>query len=209
MHKSIRGKVLLAGACLLASISAWGQQDHNAKMPLPASVDIGVTYAAERAYIAPGNCDCFWFNGGGVDAAVTFWRGFGVAAAFTGDHASNVMPGVGISKVAYIAGPRYTYTPSHLGSRLRGQLFGEALFGGAHAFDSTFPSTAGLKTSADSFAMQIGGGVHVFVSRRFTVRALEADYVRTALPNGVSNVQNDMRLGFGVSYHVGALSHSR
>jgi hypothetical protein len=206
MRKSIRGRVLLVGACLLAGSLAWGQQDNNKANLSKTSVDLGLTYAAERAYIAPGNCDCFWFNGGGADVAVTFWKGFGVAGALTGDHASNVTPGVDISKISYMAGPRYTYRPlvlkMHGESKLRTQFFGEALFGGAHAFDSSFPSASGLKASADSYAMQIGGGVNIFISKRFAIRIPELDYVRTALPNGNSDVQNDLRLGFGVTYHI-------
>lgn len=213
MRKSIRGKALLVGACILAGATAWGQQDNN-KAELPrTSVDLGVTYAAERAYIAPGNCDCFWFNGGGTDITFTFWKGLGVVAAFTGDHASNVAPGVDISKISAMFGPRYTYRPWGLrvrrGSKLRVQAFGEGLFGDAHAFNSSFPSATGLYASADSYALQIGGGINVYVSKRFAIRALEADYVRTALPNGSSDVQNDLRLGFGVTYHLGSLPHLR
>jgi hypothetical protein len=208
MRKLIREKALLVGACILASASVWGQQDNNKAERPRTSVDLGVTYAAERAYIAPGNCDCFWFNGGGADVAVTFWKGFGVAAALTGDHASNVTPGVDISKISYLFGPRYTYKPWILNvrrvSKLRVQAFGEGLFGGAHAFDSSFPSASGLQSSANSYAMQIGGGVNFFISDRFAVRVPEVDYVRTDLPNGNSDVQNDLRLGFGIgiSYHM-------
>jgi hypothetical protein len=213
MRKLIRGKALLVGACILASASAWSQQDNNKAKTAHTSVDLGVTYAAERAYIAPGNCDCFWFNGGGADLTVTFWKGLGIAAALTGDHASNVAPGVDISKISYMFGPRYTYKPWILkvrrGSKLHIQVFGEGLFGDAHAFNSSFPTGIGLKSSADSYAMQIGGGLHVFVSKNFAVRVLQADYVRTALPNGTSDVQDDLRLGFGVTYHLGSLTHLR
>jgi hypothetical protein len=36
------------------------------------------------------------------------------------------------------------------------------------------------------------------------VRLLEADYVRTQLPNNYSQSQNDVRLAFGVTYHFGS-----
>jgi outer membrane immunogenic protein len=208
MLKSIHKTVLLLGACALVGLPAWGQQDNGAATPSHPSIDLGVTYAAERAYIAPGNCNCFWFNGGGADVAATFWKGFGVAAALTGDHASDVTPGVDINKIAYMAGPRYTYTPSGqkaqrgLGSRW--QVFGEGLFGGVHAFDSSFPAATGLRTSADSFVLQTGGGINLSFSKRLAVRVFEAAYVRTSLPNNASDVQNDLRLGFGLSYHIGS-----
>ncbi len=211
MRNSILEKVLVAGACLLACTSAWGQSGDDTEKNWKASTDLGLIFAAERAYIAPGNCDCFWFNGGGSDVTVTLWKGLGITAALTGDHASNVTPGVDISKIAYMAGPRYTYKPWFLkmraGSKLPVQVFGEGLFGGVHAFDGAFPSATSVQTSANSYAMQIGGGVHFFVSRSFTLRALEADYVRTALPNGGSDVQNDLRLGVGVTYHLASFPH--
>jgi hypothetical protein len=211
MRKSIRVKALLVGACMLAVASAWGQQGNIQAKSARTSVDLGLTYAAERAYIAPGNCDCFWFNGGGADLTVTFWKGLGIAAALTGDHASDVAPGVDISKISYMGGPRYTYKPWILKvrhrSKLRIQAFGEGLFGDAHAFNSSFPSGIGLKSSADSYAMQIGGGLHVFVSKNFAVRVLQADYVRTALPNDSSDLQDDLRLGFGLTYHLSSLPH--
>jgi hypothetical protein len=48
--------------------------------------------------------------------------------------------------------------------------------------------------------MQIGGGVDVLMFKGFGIRALEADYVRSSLPNSASNNQNDLRLSFGISY---------
>lgn len=208
MLRSIHKTVLLVGVCSLIGLSAWGQRDNSAVALSHPSIDLGLTYAAERAYIAPGSCNCFWFNGGGADAAATFWKGFGVAAALTGDHASDVTPSVDVNKIAYMIGPRYTYTPwgqkAQDGIGSRWQVFGEGLFGGVHAFDSSFPKTTGLKTSADSFALQTGGGVNLSFSKRFAVRVFEADYVRTSLPNNASDVQNDLRLGVGLSYHTGS-----
>ena len=213
MRKSNRGKVLLAGACLLAGVSAWGQQTTGTMKIAPRSIDVGVTYSAERAYIAPGSCDCFWFNGGGADVAITLWKGFGAAAALTGDHASDVNPGIDISKVTYMGGPRYTHILPNWKTgplaKRRWEVFGEGLFGEAHAFNSAFPNGAQLKPSAHSFAMQTGGGISIFFSKRIAARVLEADYVRTNLPNSISDVQNDVRLGAGVTYHVGSLPHLR
>ena len=43
----------------------------------------------------------------------------------------------------------------------------------------------------------------LFFSKSWGVRLLEADYVRTSLPNNASNTQNDLRLAFGVIWHIG------
>jgi hypothetical protein len=166
------------------------------------SADVAVTYTAERAKVVGSGCGCFWLQGGSVDGALTFYHGWGVAGNLTGDHASNIGPGVDLSKVSYMAGPRYTSNLHRWTSRHHApRVFGEALFGGAHAFDSVFPAGAGTKASANAFSMQAGGGVDVGFAKGFSVRALELDYVRTNLPDNGSDYQNHLRLAFGVSYH--------
>ena len=207
MRRSIRGRVLLVGACMLAGATAWAQQRYSGSSPAIVSTDLAVTYATERAELAPGNCGCSWLQGGGADAAVTFRRGLGIAASLTGDHASNFAPGVDVNKIAFMAGPRYTYTAwaGHAATTdvRRLQLYGQGLFGGVHAFNGVFPASSGTTSSAGSFALQVGGGMNLFFSKSFGVRLLEVDYVRTTLPNSASNTQNDLRLACGVLWHIG------
>jgi len=78
MHRSIRGSSLLVGVCLLAGTGALAQRVPGAANQSQVSTDLAVTYATERAELAPGKCGCFWLQGGGVDAAVTFWKGLGL-----------------------------------------------------------------------------------------------------------------------------------
>lgn len=202
MRISIRGKVLLVSACMIAGSALWAQQ--NPKPPAPAiSTDLAVTLATERSEVAPGQC-CFWFKGGGADAAVTFWKGLGLAASLTADHASNAAPGVDANKITFLAGPRYTWTTSAGDAKkLRLQLFGQGLFGGAHGFDSLYPTSTGVTSTSSSFAIQAGGGLNILLTRHFGLRVIEADYVRTAMPNGYEDAQTDLRLAFGVTYHIG------
>jgi len=206
MQRSIPGSVLLCGVLMIA-IAASAQQAHPNLLPGIASADIALTYNLERAKIASSSCGCFWLNGAAAEVAVPFYRGFSATGSFGGAHASNITPGVDLSKFTYVFGPRYTYDISHYsGIATRGystHLFGEALFGGTHAFSSSFPSPGGLVTSANSFAMQLGGGLDVALSRGFDVRALQVDYIRTSLPNNASNTQNDLRIAFGITYRAG------
>jgi hypothetical protein len=162
-----------------------------------------VTFATERSEVAPGQC-CFWFKGGGADAAVTFWKGLGIAASLTGDHAANAMPRVDANKITFLVGPRYTWTTNAgNANRLRLQLFGQGLFGGMHGFDGLYPTSTGVTSTANSFAIQAGGGVNLLLTRHFGLRLVEADYVRTTMPNGYDDTQSDLRLAFGVTYHIG------
>jgi outer membrane immunogenic protein len=210
MRISTRGSVLLASICLLAAATALGQQSKGPGEPPPVSADLSLTYSVERSQVAPGNCGCFWFQGAGADAAVTLWKGVGIAGAVTGEHA-NQASGMNIDKVAYVIGPRYTFAVQthHAGLPPHMQLFGEVLLGGVHGFNSIFPAATGLNPSATSFALQTGGGINTFISKRFALRVIEVEYLRTDLPNNYSNMQNDLRLGFGVTYHLSSISKRR
>ena len=206
--RSIHRGVFLACACLLAGTTGWAQKSPTAAPKTPISTDVSVTYSIERAKIAPGACGCFWLQGAGVDAAVTFWKGFGVAASLAGEHAGSVEPGVDVNKIDFTAGPRYTYTAwkSHTAAtdQRRLQVFGQGLFGYMHGFDGVYPATGGVVSSAGSLAIEAGGGLNLFFTKNLGVRLIEAEYVRSALPNTAANTQNDMRLSFGLVYHFGA-----
>jgi len=206
MRISSRGKVLLVGACLLAGATSWAQQSQKPVAPDTVSTDLAVTFAVERSQ-AVSSQGSFWFKGGGADAAITFKSGMGIAASLTGDHASNITPGVDANKITYLAGPRYTWTAwqGHVtaADNRRLQVFGQALFGGTHSFNSYYPALPAATSSANSLAIQAGGGLNLYLTRNLGLRLLEADYVRTALPNTASNLQNDMRLSVGLTYHIG------
>jgi hypothetical protein len=158
----------------------------------------------ERARTATSGCSCFWLRGFGTNVAVPLYKGFGVAGNVGGGRAANIQPGVSLDKMSYLAGPRYTMNLSRAHGQGatggRAQIFGEALFGGTVGFNGTFPAPGGTATTAQSFAMQFGGGLDVAFHGGLGVRAFEADYVRTSLPNNGTNNQSDLRLAFGVSY---------
>lgn len=163
------------------------------------SPEIAMTFDLERAKVANVGCGCFWLKGGSIDLSLPLYRGWSVAGSFGGGHAGNIRPGVDLSKVTYMAGPRYTLAAA------RGPaIYGEALFGGAHGFDSLFPAANAAQSSANSYAMQFGGGMNLRLSGGVGLRVVEVDYVRTALPNNGNNTQNDLRLAFGISYRFHA-----
>jgi outer membrane immunogenic protein len=160
-----------------------------------AAQQVAITYDMERAKIAVNGGSGFWLQGGGMNLAVPIHGRFGIAASISGGHASNIRPDVNLGKVTYLVGPRYTHDFSRM------QIFGESLFGGVHGFDGVFPAAAGTTSSANSYAIQLGGGLDIPLRNGFGIRAPEIDYVRTGLPNNGTNSQNDLRLAFGLSYH--------
>lgn len=183
------------------STSAQAQEQRTAQL--------AATYNLERAQIATVGCDCFWLQGGSGEFATPGVHGIGLAVNVTGQHASNIQPGVNLNKITYVAGPRLTLNSTRLvGSLTSGrssQIFGEALFGGVHGFGSVFPAPGGATPTANSFALQIGGGLDVSLPKDFGLRVFDIDYVRTSLPNNGSNTQDDLRLSFGLTWNIGKL----
>ena len=97
--------------------------------------------------------------------------------------------------------PRYTWTvPRHSSSSRQIKLFGEGLLGLANGLNSVFPSPTGALSSTSSLAVQAGGGVDLGLTRHIGLRLIQADRMRTQLPNGAANLQNSLPLGTGFVY---------
>jgi len=194
------------GACILAGVTGWAQQSQKPVAPDTVSTDLAVTFAVERSQVVPGQTS-FWLKGGGADAAVTFKSGLGIAASLTGDHTANVGSGVDVNRISFLAGPRYTWTAwqghATAADNRRLQIFGQELLGWTHGFNGLYPAMPAATSSANSFVVQAGGGLNLYLNKRWGIRLLEADYVRTEFPNAAANIQNDMRLSFGLTYHFG------
>lgn len=194
--------VLLAGAVFTTCAYAQSQSTASRGVSL-RSADVAVLFSLERTQIAEPNGDRFWLKGGGGNLSLTLWRGLGVAGDI------NVEQGVSsvssFDKVSYMVGPRYTWALlPHTGGFVQShpsRLYAESLFGAVHGFNSIFPSGInGLANSADALSMFFGGGVDTTLHGGFGVRLIEAGFVHTNLPNNAADSQNDLRLGFGLSY---------
>jgi hypothetical protein len=195
-----RGLLLLVFALSMGLVA---QAQQKTVSTYTTDVDVAITYVAERAKIASVDCGCFWLNGGSGDFAITLFHGLGIAANLTGEHASHIGTGIDLDKVMFAMGPRYTYSPKLRMGKGRGiAVFGEELFGGIHGFNTIFPSSTGTVGAASSFAMQFGGGLDLRFAKHIGIRAVEADYVRSTLPNNAGNAQNDLRLAGGISFHL-------
>jgi opacity protein-like surface antigen len=164
----------------------------------PGRVDLSVTYVGERSLKA-NTSQNFWMQGGSIELGANVWRGWGIAAEVTGTHAGSIgSSGIPLTVVTATFGPRYRW---HAGRHL--SLYGEGLFGEANSFDSLFPSITGSQPSSNSFALQVGGGIDYKLSDRFAVRAVDAAWLRTQLPNATDNLQNNPRLSAGIVFRFG------
>jgi hypothetical protein len=192
------------GAVLIlavASMRAMGQ----ALPQRNTTADVALTYAAARA--AHTNGTNFWLQGGAIDLHALVYRNLGIVASVTGAHADSASAlAAPLDMVTVVFGPRYT-----LGGSERLSIFLEALGGEAHGFHSNFAAGSGSASnpengttrSANALAFQAGGGVDLKLARHISARLVQVDYLRTQLPNGGNNLQNNLRLVAGLALRFG------
>jgi len=155
--------------------------------------DLSVSYISERSLKA-GTSDSFWMEGGSAELAFNLSHGVGIAADYTGTHATSIgNSGVPLTLAVITIGPRYRW---HASKRI--SIYGEGLVGVATGSNSVFPNISGSISNANSWAWQAGGGLDCRLTPHFAIRALDVGYTRTELPNATNNVQNLLKLGAGI-----------
>jgi hypothetical protein len=196
MHMVSRYFLLLA-ASLLTTSGLMAQAPSTAS-PRHCEVDLAVTYTVQHSNLVSN--PTFWQQGGSVELSAQVYRGWGAAANITGTNVGSAADsGVGLSMVTATFGPRYTwYKPNGIANKRSVAIFGQGFIGESHGFNTYFPSNTGSMTDYNSFALQVGGGVDIGLSRHFAVRAIQAEWLRTQFPNSTTNVQNSVRLAAGV-----------
>ena len=190
MRLRFRNLLLLGAATTLSTSPLCGQT------PAPRQeVDLAVTYLAQRSNLTPGQF--FWRQGGSAELSAEAYHGFGIAMNIAGSQSTNIKgTGVDLDTLTTTFGPRYTW------HRRKLAVFGQGLIGESHAWNSLFPATGGATSGFDTFALQVGGGVDLRLSRHFSVRPIQADWIRTEFPNDTTNVQNNLRLGAGIVLRI-------
>jgi len=203
----MRFSVMLAATLGLAILPCAGQAAtavNNSTAAAAGTIDLGMTYTYKIAKLTSTHGWYFGLQGGSVDGV--YWLGpraknLGLAFDFSGETASNISQNVNLSQVSFVAGPRYTFWKYKAPGKLSGtNVYGQALMGYVHAFNSVFPSGATVTSSANSFALQTGGGANLPLNNNWGVRLFEADYIYTQLANSYGNYQGDVRLSGGVTY---------
>jgi len=159
-------------------------------------------YSEQVSNAPPGTCGCFALQGAAGDLYWNirqFAEGHGAGLGLTVDigveHTGSVNDAsYGLTLTTFTAGPRFLLLPAR-----RLHPFAQALFGLAHSSRSQFPQGNSLESSANSFAFDLGVGADFPVNERLSVRILQLDYLRTALPNNSNNWQNNLRIGAGLT----------
>jgi len=180
----------------VSAASAQQRPDDPAFLVPRFSVSLGFNHINANA--PPGQSDDFGLNGGYVSGDFYFTHWLSVTGEVNGGHANNIsLLGQDLTLTTFQAGPKILLT----GHRF--VPYGQILFGGAHGSDSYFPTSTSFTTSATSFAFSPGGGLDINLTHRIAIRAVDADYLRTSLPNGSTNTQNHLMIGAGVVIKFG------
>jgi opacity protein-like surface antigen len=173
-------------------------------IPVPdhRDVQLALSFDIGDANLTTTNAFSFLFQGGSAEVSAQLFKGLGVTGSFTGLHASNSGQGVPVNLLAFTAGPRFTIRTG--GRNHRVSLYGQGLVGGVEGFDGLYPTASGPAASATSLAYQTGGGIDIAFTPRIALRLLQADWLRTQLPDGTQNIENTLRIGIGIVYHFTA-----
>lgn len=170
-------------------------------VPLTSPVDPGASFSAAF------NC-----VGGGGTIAYNFSSVVGLAADMGGcKYVGNTIPALSAkldgSDFTYMFGPRFTYR-----NKSKLQPFAEINFGGNRLSLSCASSTSctGVSYSKNAFAMTVGGGFDVVVSKKIAIRLIQAEYLYTRFGNNCqlelcsnNNNQNSFRLKSGIVFRWG------
>jgi opacity protein-like surface antigen len=162
-----------------------------------AEVSIGYSYVRARTV----NPTAFSMNGGSASAVLNVNNWLGIGGDFGGYYTGNVLKtGFSLDVFSYTFGPRISIRTHRV------TPFAQALFGGGHAGNTLY--TAGFQQGVappsvkNSFAMVLGGGLDVNVSRHLAIRAFQADWLYTQFPNGTNNRQNNLRITAGIVFRL-------
>lgn len=200
----MRTNLLLMSAVLLGAVASAAAQaassqtgDLGPTVSKSHPIALSVGYTAMIGNAPPGTCGCFLLNGGSSEEMFHVWKSIAAVAQVTGNQTDHVPQSQqGLSLITYMAGPRYSFHAMR-----RFTLYGQFVIGGVHGFDSYFPKANSQSPgAANSLAFAPGGGLEVGVRDWLSIRAVEAEYLVTRLPNDVNEHQHNLRISSGIAF---------
>ncbi|SEC64903.1 hypothetical protein [Terriglobus roseus] len=188
-----RARVLGVLALSLLTVTLHAQTRQGQASDIP----VALRFVATEANAPPGSCGCFWLKGGAIDAALPLHRRLLAEVELAASTVDRVPATTrGLSEITLLAGPRYTVPLHHATASAH------ALFGAVRGFDADFVLRANRADTSTNFAMAFGGALELPLSRSFSLRVAEVDFIQTNLPNGANNRQRNIRMGAGIVFHV-------
>jgi outer membrane immunogenic protein len=174
----MRKLLIVCGLALLAATCSKAQE---------RSFEVSGNYQYVRFGSGGGNC-----QGGAGSFGVYVNRWAGVVGDFGGCKVTGLGSGNSEHLINYMFGPKVALTNSG-----RITPFAQALFGGARISASALGTSLG---SDSSFAMALGGGADVQLTRSVSFRAIQFEYFYTHFGG---EKQNNMRLQSGIVFRFG------
>jgi hypothetical protein len=197
-------KVSAFCAVILMGLAAWAQDFPR--------VEVAADYSYARFY--PVKSESLSLNGGGGALVVNLKSYLGIKMDLQG-YGSNTITRANGNLTAqgnlftYMFGPQVKFrTPKF-------QPFFEVLFGAAHsnvyANLTTACALSCTTTSApagDAFAMALGGGIDIPITKGIQFRPVQLDYMRTRFTNQFNDsAQSNFRFLAGINLAFGGGSH--
>ena len=193
-------------ALTLAGASAAKAQGFPDKIAMASRFDMTTGYNFVHANAPPGMCGCFSMNGAFLSGSMDLNSLLGLTGQVTANHATDISAlGQNLTLTTWMAGPRVTW------HRERFSPYGQILAGEAHGTGSYFPSSNSMSytSSASGFAYSAGLGLTYSISPRLGIRALDAQYLHTGLPNGNDDSQHHIQLSTGIIVRFGLYDNRR
>ncbi len=190
--------VLVLTVAAVSAVPGFSQGATDGPAPPRAELALGYSYLHGNA--PPGGCGCFNLNGGNATFAWPLKTGrFAMVGDATIAHADGISSsGYGLTLSTYTVGARFMPPIAHWSL----QPFGQALIGLAHSGGTLVQGQAAKVSNAGAaFAANLGGGLDLRLSRRFSWRVVEADYLLTTFDNGSNDHQNNLRISAGAVFH--------
>jgi opacity protein-like surface antigen len=202
------GNALVLGIVLLFAIPAFAQDDQG-------KVEVSANFSFARWNPAKNYANSVNLYGGGGSFTYFLTQYIGVKAEFLGYGSQNQTITCNACEGNIVAsGNLFTYMFGPVAKKRSGtfQPYGHILLGGAHS--NVYANVAaqgglGASPSSNAFAMAVGGGLDIKLSRVISLRAGEADYLLTRFNayNGAVNPpffsthnQNSFRMLTGIVF---------
>jgi hypothetical protein len=195
-------KLFVFCAALLVGLAAWSQDFPRA--------EVAADFSYARFY--PVQSQSLSLNGGGGALVVNLNRYFGIKMDLQG-YGSNTITRTSPTGTLKAQGNLFTYMfgPQIKFRTPKFQPFAHVLFGAAHSnvYANLTKACAGSCTTSaapagDAFAMALGGGIDIPISKSFQFRPVEMDYMRTRFTNQFNDsAQSNFRYSAGVNFTFG------
>lgn len=171
-------KIIVLCAMLSLSLFTFGQEN----LTEAPKAEIFGGYQFVHASTGVSGISGFNLNGWNTSASGFFTRNLGVTADFSGSYGTPSSLGVKTNLYTFLFGPTVRFPNSS-----RVTPFVHGLFGAGRISASSFSDTG--------FTWAAGGGLDANLSRNFSIRAAQLDFVQSRIGG---STQNNFRLSTGI-----------